>query len=162
MSDLFHEQISEEFIFRVFLIMRTAPWHRFQILTKRPERLLELNDRLVWAPNIWMGVTVENQNYCDRIEKLKLTGAQTKFISFEPLIGPIPNVNLDGINWVIVGGESGPGARPMQKSWITDILNKCQHQGIPFFFFSSSNGVVKTRKKLVVFLKGARGMRCHY
>jgi len=134
MSDLFHEDIPLEFIKRVFAIMNRADWHRYQILTKRSERLLELSPLLSWAEHIWMGVTVETKNEAGRIDHLRKTRAQTKFISFEPLLGPLPDLDLSGINWVIVGGESGPGARPMLKEWVLDIRNQCQRARVPFFF----------------------------
>ena len=134
MSDLFLKGIPEEFIVKVFNVMAKAHWHTFQVLTKRSERLLELSNELPWAPNIWMGVTVENKDYTFRIDNLRKTGAYIKFLSIEPLLGPIPNLNLSGIDWVIVGGESGPGARPMDARWVLDILNQCQKAGVPFFF----------------------------
>ncbi|MBN1176099.1 MAG: phage Gp37/Gp68 family protein [Dehalococcoidales bacterium] len=134
MSDLFHEDIPVEFIFRVFDVMCRADWHNFQILTKRADRMLELNPRLTWAPHIWMGVTVEEQNYTDRINRLQKTNARVKFLSLEPLLSPIPNLQLEGIDWVIVGGESGPKARPMKKEWALDIRNQCQEKRVPFFF----------------------------
>jgi protein gp37 len=134
MSDLFHEDIPIEFIQRVFDIMRRADWHRYQILTKRPERMLELSSQLPWASNIWMGVTVEASDYMYRIEQLKNTGADVKFLSLEPLLSPMLNLQLVGIDWVIVGGESGPRARPMKKEWVIDIKDQCQSENIPFFF----------------------------
>jgi len=134
MSDLFHEEVPDEFIFRAFDTMRRARWHRFQILTKRSKRLLDLSPRLPWMPHIWMGVSVENQNYIFRIEHLRKTGASTKFLSLEPLLGPIPDLNLEGIDWVIVGGESGPRARALEASWVIDIRNRCQRAKVPFFF----------------------------
>jgi protein gp37 len=134
MSDLFHEDIPVEFIKRIFRTMRQANWHRFQILTKRSERLLELNTQLSWAPNIWMGVTVENNNHITRIEHLRKTDAAVKFLSLEPLLGPLPNLHLNGIGWVIVGGESGPRARPIEKEWVVNIKNQCQNAEVPFFF----------------------------
>jgi len=134
MSDLFHEDVPTKFIQRVFHIMEQAYWHRFQILTKRSERLLELDSKLSWNHNIWMGVSVENQEYAFRIDHLRKTGAKIKFISFEPLLGPIRALNLRGIDWVIVGGESGHHARPMHVSWPVDIRNQCQRMKVPFFF----------------------------
>ncbi|MFH1662538.1 MAG: phage Gp37/Gp68 family protein [Chloroflexota bacterium] len=134
MSDLFHEDIPDEFIFRVFDSMRQADWHCFQILTKRAERLEELSPKLPWNQNIWVGVTVEEQIYDYRIEHLRRTNAKVKFLSLEPLLSPILNLNLENIDWVIVGGESGPKARPMQKSWVIDIHNQCQDNKVPFFF----------------------------
>jgi len=134
MSDLFLKDIPKEFIVRVFNVMARAHWHTFQVLTKRPERLLELDAELPWASNIWVGATVENKDYTFRIEHLRKTGAHLKFLSIEPLLGPIQHLNLDGIDWVIVGGESGPGARPMDAGWVLDILEQCQEAGVPFFF----------------------------
>jgi len=134
MSDLFHEEVPLTFIKRVFDIMRRAHWHRFQILTKRSDRLFDLDSQLKWMPNIWMGVSVENEDYAHRIDDLRKTGAHIKFLSLEPLLGPLPQLHLEGINWVIVGGESGPGARLMDSSWVTDIRDQCQNKRIPFFF----------------------------
>ena len=134
MSDLFHESVPQEFILRTFEIMRRAHWHRFQILTKRSGRLLELDPILPWASNIWMGVSVENSDYMFRIDDLRKTGAATKFLSLEPLLGPLPNLDLEGIDWVIVGGESGLRARPMRAEWVTDIRDQCLEWGVPFFF----------------------------
>ncbi len=134
MSDLFHKDVPLNFILKVFEVMQQASQHRFQILTKRSERLAQLSPRLPWPDNVWMGVTVENGDYVFRIEGLKQTGAAVKFISFEPLIGPVSHVTLKGIDWAIVGGESGPGARPMQHEWATDIRDQCLADGIAFFF----------------------------
>lgn len=134
MSDLFHQDVPEEYIDRVFDIMNCTHWHTFQVLTKRSERLSDLNQRLKWSPNIWMGVSVENQDYSYRVEHLRNTGATIKFLSLEPLLGPITNLCLDSIDWVIVGGESGPHARPMDKSWVIDIRDQCLDTHVPFFF----------------------------
>jgi protein gp37 len=134
MSDLFHEDVPSAFIFRAFEIMRQARWHVFQILTKRSERIAELSATLPWSPNIWMGVTVESQDYACRIDHLRGIGASTRFLSLEPLLGPLPGLDLEGVDWVIVGGESGPGARPMQREWVIDIRDQCQRAGVPFFF----------------------------
>jgi protein gp37 len=134
MSDLFHEKVPTEFIRKVFGVMVTATWHRFQVLTKRSERLAELSATLPWARNIWMGVTVENENVCGRINHLRRTAASVKFLSIEPLLGPLPALDLSGIDWVIVGGESGPGARFMDPSWVIDICDQCSSAGVPFFF----------------------------
>ena len=134
MSDLFHKDVQDEFIIRVFDVMQRANWHCFQILTKRSERLLNINQRLDWPSNIWMGVSVEDCHHAFRIDHLRETGAATKFISLEPLLGPIPNLNLEGIDWVIVGGESGPKARTIQESWVIDIRDQCQANQVPFFF----------------------------
>jgi protein gp37 len=134
MSDLFHPDVPTAFILRVFDIMSDAEWHRYQILTKRSDRLLQLDSRLGWAPHIWMGVTVETADYIERIEHLRATSAAVKFISFEPLLGPMPKLDLHRIDWAIVGGESGPGARPMDRSWVLGILDQCRKAEIPFFF----------------------------
>lgn len=134
MSDLFHENAPADFILDAFDVMRRASWHRFQILTKRAERLLKLDPLLLWEPHLWMGVSVENRDYTFRIDYLRQTGARIKFLSLEPLLGPLPALNLDGIDWVIVGGESGPGARPMHPSWVVDIRNQCQEAQVPLFF----------------------------
>jgi len=134
MSDLFHRDVPDEFILKVFAIMRIAHWHRFQILTKRSERLCAMDPRLEWPPNIWMGVSVESADYRNRIEDLQQCHAQVKFLSCEPLLGPLDLLDLTGIDWVIVGGESGPGARQMEKSWVTGIRDQCILAGIPFHF----------------------------
>ena len=134
MSDLFIKDVPKEFIMRIFKVMNQAHWHTFQILTKRSERLHELNTQLPWAANIWMGVTVENKDYLHRVDHLRECGAHIKFISVEPLLGPLPKLDLRGIDWVIVGGESGPGARPMDSSWVLNIRDQCNKAGLPFFF----------------------------
>jgi protein gp37 len=134
MSDLFHKDVPLDYIQRVFDVMRRAHWHRFQILTKRADRLAELDSHLEWPANVWMGVSVENSDHVDRIDDLRRTGARIKFLSLEPLLGPLPNLNLQGIDWAIVGGESGPRARPVEESWILDIRNQCQRAGVAFFF----------------------------
>jgi protein gp37 len=134
MSDLFHEDVPLSFIVDVFDVMRQASWHNFQILTKRSLRLLELSQALEWPKNVWMGVSVENADYAYRIQHLRSTGASVKFISLEPLLGPLPNLDLFGIDWVIVGGESGPKSRLIDKSWVTDIRDQCQQAAVPFFF----------------------------
>ena len=134
MSDLFHRDVPLDFIQQVFSVMEQASWHRFQILTKRSARLLELDAQLVWPPNVWMGVSVETVAYQFRIDHLRQTSAQIKFLSLEPLLGSLPDLNLAGIDWVIVGGESGPHARPIRKSWVLEIREQCLASGIPFFF----------------------------
>jgi protein gp37 len=134
MSDLFLDQVPTEFIQKVFEVMRRAHWHTFQVLTKRSERLLELSSKLDWAPNIWMGVSVENADHTRRIDHLRDSGAHMKFLSMEPLLGATPGLNLKGIDWVIVGGESGPGARPIEESWVVDIQKQCVQAAVPFFF----------------------------
>ena len=134
MSDLFHRDVPEKFILKIFNVMNSAPWHTFQILTKRAERLVKVSDRLVWGKNIWMGVSVENADYKIRIDYLRKIKAQVKFISFEPVIDEIGMVNLRGIDWVIVGGESGPKARHMSPEWVINLRNQCLAQKVPFFF----------------------------
>lgn len=134
MSDLFHEDVPTDFILRIFEVMRQADRHRFQILTKRSSRLLELDHILPWSPNIWMGVTVENEDCAFRIDDLRQSGAAVKFLSLEPLLGPISNLDLTAIDWVIVGGESGGGARPMERSWVVEIRDRCRDASVPFFF----------------------------
>jgi len=134
MSDLFHKDVKEAFIQKVFNVMNRAPWHTFQVLTKRAERLAELSDRLPWSKNIWMGVSIENDAYKNRIDCLRYTEANVKFISFEPLIGAVGPVDLGNIDWAIVGGESGPGARYMDPEWVTELRDQCLDQSVPFFF----------------------------
>jgi len=134
MSDLFQKGVPLTFIQRAFAVMRQAHWHRFQILTKRADRLAAIAPALTWAPNIWMGVSVENADYVGRIDDLRAVPAATRFLSLEPLLGPLPNLDLRGIHWVIVGGESGPKARPMREEWAIDIRRQCDRAGVPFFF----------------------------
>lgn len=134
MSDLFHKDVPEGYIKRVFEIMNKAHWHQFQVLTKRSERLLEISPQLNWTDNIWMGVSVENNDYKLRIDHLRKTQAEIKFLSVEPLLGPVTKMNLKGIDWVIVGGESGPRAREMKAEWVIDIKNQCKKAKVPFFF----------------------------
>jgi protein gp37 len=134
MSDLFHEKVSLGFIKSVFEVIRQTPRHQFQILTKRAEIMAKLAPKLEWPDNLWMGVSVENQDCAFRMEYLRKVPAKVKFISFEPLLGPIHKANLTGINWVIVGGESGPYARPMQPEWVTGLRDICVRKRIPFFF----------------------------
>lgn len=134
MSDLFHKDVPVKFLLKTFEVMNKADWHRFQVLTKRSDILLKLNPIITWTENIWMGVSVENQNYTYRIDHLRETNAHIKFLSIEPLIGPIDNLDLTNINWVIVGGESGPGARPMEESWVLRIRDICKESKVPFFF----------------------------
>jgi len=134
MSDLFHADIPAEFIQRVFQTMTEFAQHTFQVLTKRSDRLAELAPRLPWPGNIWMGVSVEDNRVKDRIGDLASVPAAVKFLSCEPLIGPLDDLPLTGIDWVIVGGESGPRARPMQRAWALSILRQCRAAGVPFFF----------------------------
>lgn len=151
MSDLFHEDVPLDFILRVFKVMRQAHWHRFQILTKRSSRLRELDHDLPWAPNIWMGVTVESAEYLFRIDDLRASHATTKFLSLEPLLGPMPDLDLTGVDWVIAGGESGIGARPADPDWFREVRDKCVAAGTPFFF-KQWGGV--NRRKTGRFLDG--------
>jgi protein gp37 len=144
MSDLFHQGVPFEFILSVFEVMGMAPQHRFQVLTKRAKRLVDLGRKLPWVDNIWAGVSVENSEYLYRIDHLKQTDAAVKFISFEPLLGPINDMDLQGIDWVIVGGESGPGARPIEKAWVKRIRDICVANSVPFFF-KQWGGVQKKR-----------------
>ncbi|MGZ8843227.1 MAG: DUF5131 family protein [Pyrinomonadaceae bacterium] len=134
MSDMFHQRVPKEFIIRAFEVMRRAHWHRFQVLTKRADRLAILNNDLDWPDNVWMGVSVESDSYIHRINQLKATGAAIKFLSLEPLLGPLDSLNLDGIDWVIVGGESGPRARSMSPGWVVSIRDQCIQAKVPFFF----------------------------
>lgn len=144
MSDLFHKSVPVEFILRIFETMRRADWHLYQILTKRSERLLELDAKLPWEPHVWMGVSVESRNFTYRIDHLRQTGASIKFLSVEPLLGPLPDLDLKGIDWVILGGESGPGARPVSADWVIDIREQCRQAQVPFFF-KQWGGVHKSR-----------------
>jgi len=144
MSDLFHHEIPLEYIQRVFAIMRRASWHQFQVLTKRSGRLLAVADEIDWPENVWMGVSVESDKYTSRIDHLRKTGAKTKFLSLEPLLGPLDGLDLKGIDWVIVGGESGPGSRPMEAEWVTSIRKQCRQAKVAFFF-KQWGGVQKKR-----------------
>lgn len=134
MSDLFHKDIPLDYIHEVFRVMKENHMHTFQVLTKRADILAQYSPLLDWAPNIWMGVSVENEKVINRIDYLRSTSSFIKFLSFEPLIAPLPNLNLYNIDWIIVGGESGPKARPMKKEWVIDIRNQCKEAGVKFFF----------------------------
>jgi protein gp37 len=134
MSDLFHEAVPDDFIFKAFKIMERADWHIFQVLTKRADRLEELASKLPWPDNVWQGVSVENVDYTGRIDSLLKVPAVVRFISVEPLLGPIPSLPLRGISWVIVGGESGPNHRPIEKGWVRGIRDQCRRAKVPFFF----------------------------
>ena len=144
MSDLFHRKVPTDFIREVFRVMGEASHHRFQVLTKRSRRMAELGAKLEWPENVWAGVTVEDDLCRFRMEHLKQVPAQVKFVSLEPLLTSLPDLDLDGIDWVIVGGESGPGARPMRMEWVTDIRDQCLAAGVPFFF-KQWGGVAKKR-----------------
>jgi protein gp37 len=134
MSDLFHEAVPLPFIQRVFRTMAHTPQHAYQILTKRADRLEEISPHLNWPENVWMGVSVENSDYLERVDHLRRTGARVKFLSLEPLLGPLESLDLTGIDWVIAGGESGPGARPMDPEWVRDIRDRCFDAGVAFHF----------------------------
>ena len=134
MSDLFHQDVPLEFILEVFAVMRHASWHTFQVLTKRSRRLLDLSDRIDWPSNVWMGVSVEDRDHAFRIDHLRQVDACIRFLSFEPLLGPLPALNLHGMDWAIVGGESGPNARPMEEEWVLSIRDQCLASQVPFFF----------------------------
>ena len=144
MSDLFHDQVPLEFIQKVFEVMNNCPQHNFQVLTKRADRLFNLHKYLNWTSNVWMGVSIENERVINRIDFLRGTNARLKFLSCEPLIGPLPNMNLENIDWVIVGGESGAKARQMNESWVWDIRQQCQEAGVAFFF-KQWGGVQKSK-----------------
>jgi len=144
MSDLFHEDVPASFIERVFEVMGLARQHTFQVLTKRPERAAAMSDRLPWTANVWLGVSIESSRWLPRLSSLKEAGAYVKFLSLEPLLGPLPDLTLQEIDWVIVGGESGPGARPMREDWVKEIRDKCINDQVPFFF-KQWGGVFKKR-----------------
>jgi protein gp37 len=144
MSDLFHEDVPDHYIERVFSVMRSARQHQFQLLTKRAERMLSFSFRHGLPANAWMGVSVENAAYRSRIAFLRRVPATVRFLSLEPLIGPIGTIGLKGIHWVIVGGESGPGAREMKAEWVRDVRRQCERAGVPFFF-KQWGGVRKSR-----------------
>ena len=146
MSDLYHTDVPEEFIGRVFETMNRANWHTYQILTKRADRLEDLSPRLPWARHIWQGVSVENADYTFRIDHLRRTGAHVKFLSVEPLLGPIPHLDLTGIHWVIVGGESGPGCRPMAEEWVHPIREACRRQNVAMFFKQTGEKLARRLK----------------
>ena len=145
MSDLFHKQVPLEYIQQVFAVMRDAHWHTFQILTKRGERLQADAGKLKWPTNVWMGVSVESSEHLYRVEQLRAVPAAVRFLSIEPLLGPIPELSLADVDWVIVGGESGPGARPIEVSWVRMIRDRCFEEDVPFFF-KQWGGVWKSRQ----------------
>lgn len=134
MSDLFHQAVPDAFIHQIFQVMNQCPHHTFQVLTKRAKRLAELATTLPWSKNIWAGVTIEADAYVRRADLLKEVPAEVKYVSLEPLLGPLPSLNVAGLDWIIVGGESGPGSRPMDVSWVTDIRDRAVGHGVPFFF----------------------------
>ncbi len=145
MSDLFHPDVPTAFIQRVFAVMCKAHWHTFQVLTKRSARMAALSPRLPWPDNVWAGVTVESHRYRHRVDNMRRTAAKTRFLSLEPLLTPIEHLDLAGISWVIVGGESGPGARPLRKEWVIDLRDQCVAAGVPFFF-KQWGGVQKKKR----------------
>lgn len=149
MSDLFHEKVPEDYIRRVFEIMAEAHWHTFQILTKRAGRLAELAARLTWPENVWQGVSVETERYLSRIDHLRRVAAAVRFLSLEPLLGPLPELRLDGISWVIVGGESGIQHRPIEAQWVRDIRDQCLREGVAFFFKQWGGRTPKARGRLL-------------
>jgi protein gp37 len=134
MSDLFHEAIPEDFVADVFAVMEAASWHQFQVLTKRHERLAELAPRLPWPPNVWVGVSIENDRWVHRADALRTVPAAVRFISAEPLLGPLTHLDLSGIDWLIAGGESGPRHRPPKADWFRDLRDRCRAAGVAFFF----------------------------
>lgn len=134
MSDLFHEDVPDEFILRTFEVMSQASWHSFQVLTKRAERMESLGNKIHWPENVWMGVSIEAKRYLYRLDHLRRTPAHVRFISFEPLLESLGGIDLNEIHWAIVGGESGPKARPMEEAWVVEIRNQCLSSQVPFFF----------------------------
>jgi protein gp37 len=167
MSDLFHEKVPEDFIQQVFSTMNRAKQHTFQILTKRAKRLMDLGPSLEWGANIWQGVSVETKDYTWRIDALRKVPAKVRFLSLEPLLGPLPGLNLTGMHWVIAGGESGRGARTMEASWATDIRDQCRKVGVPFFFKqygtlkSNPDHLDPTAKENGGVTKGGRTLKGH-
>jgi protein gp37 len=165
MSDLFHEKVPDSYIHRVFDTMNCAPQHIFQILTKRAKRMMDLGPSLNWTPNIWQGVSVETSEYLWRVGALRKVPAKTRFLSLEPLLGPIEGLNLSGIHWVIAGGESGRGARPMDVAWALAIRDQCRRDGVPFFFKqygtlqSNPNQLDPTAKENGGHTKGGRTLK---
>ena len=157
MSDLFHHKVPVAFIEQVFSVMHQAHWHSYQVLTKRSDRLCSLDPILSWAPNIWMGVSVENADLAYRVDHLRKTGAHIKFLSLEPLLGPMKKLNLRGIDWVIVGGESGPRARPMEAAWVRTIRDQCLDEGVAFFL---NNGAAYLRNATVASWMAESGHSC--
>ena len=134
MSDLFHEEVPLSFIKSVFQTMNRASQHTFQVLTKRPKRVLDIQDELTWNSNIWLGTSIESQRWDFRLRDLSKTKAKTKFLSLEPLLGPLTDIQVEEVDWVIVGGESGPGARLMEANWVREIRDSCLRKQVPFFF----------------------------
>lgn len=144
MSDLYHERVPLEFIRQVFSTMGSARWHTFQILTKRATRLREIGSSLSWTPNIWQGVSIESMDVAWRADELRRVPAEVRFLSLEPLLGALDELDLSGMDWVIVGGESGPGARPMKREWVRALRDRCRKEAVPFFF-KQWGGPIKSR-----------------
>jgi protein gp37 len=144
MSDLFHEKVPLSFINDVFAVMRETPRHVYQVLTKRADRLLELSSQLEWPSNVWMGVSVEDESVAWRVDRLRQTNAKTKFLSCEPLLGSLNRLDLTGIDWVIAGGESGPGARPIEEDWVRELRDNCIESDV-YFHFKQWGGPVKSK-----------------
>ncbi len=144
MSDLFHRDVPDEYVLRVFDVMRRAHWHTFQVLTKRSDRLAEISRKIEWPRNVWMGVSVESERYLPRINDLRSTRATVKFLSLEPLLGALKSLDLSGVDWVIVGGESGPESRAVDPEWVKAIRDRCVLSDVPFFF-KQWGGVQKSR-----------------
>lgn len=134
MSDLFHEEIPDHFVQEVFAVMEQANWHTFQVLTKRPERAVELSTRLPWPDNVWLGVSIENRRFVSRADLLREVPAAVRFISAEPLLGPLEGLSLKEIDWLIAGGESGARHRPVRVEWLRDLRDRCVGEGVAFFF----------------------------
>lgn len=149
MSDLFHPNVPDKFIAEVFATMLDADWHVFQVLTKRPERLLELADELPWPPHVWMGVSIENRRFVYRADLLREVPAAIRFISAEPLLGPLNGLDLAGIDWLIAGGESGAGHRPVREEWILDLRDRCDDEDVAFFFKQWGGARPKSRGRLL-------------
>ncbi len=149
MSDLFHEDVPDEFVAEVFATMVEADWHVFQILTKRPERLVELANELPWPPHVWMGVSIENRRFVHRADLLRDIPAAIRFISAEPLLGPLEGLDLTDIHWLIAGGESGPGHRPIHEEWVLDLRDRCEDQDVAFFFKQWGGARPKSRGRLL-------------
>jgi len=149
MSDLFHEEVPPAYVARVFDVMRRADWHTFQVLTNRERRLAELAPRLDWPPNVWMGVSIENRRFVHRADYLRGVPAAVRFISAEPLLGPLEGLDLGGIDWLIAGGESGPRHRPVRAEWVRDLRGRCQEESVAFFFKQWGGRTPKARGRLL-------------
>lgn len=149
MSDLFHPQVTTEFIIRVFQVIVDTPQHQYQLLTKRPKRAAALAGELPWAANVWLGTSIESDDYVDRADALRRVPAAVRFLSLEPLLGPLPSLALSGIDWVIVGGESGPQARPMDPAWVIELRDRCVDESVPFFFKQWGGRTPKARGRVL-------------